>query len=256
MWSFVWRDLITELSTDHRCVTLDVPATGLSAAPGGRLNLETAADAIRALVESLDLNDITLVAHDLGGPAAAAAAARWPHRVSALVAINTFAWRQDSGLLTLMLRLMGSAPVRMLDVATGALPAITSTSFGVGRHMDNDSRRAFRRGVNPSSFHAYIRGTRNNAFFRDVESGIAGLTDRPLVTVFGERNDPGHFQRRWRALIPHAHQVVVPRGNHFPMCDDPALVADAIRQLRNGRTGSSRHGDATSVPPRVPEAAD
>ena len=240
MWSFVWRDLISQLCTDYRCVTLDVPATGLSAHPGEPLTLDTAADAISAVVESLDLADVTLVMHDLGGPAAAAASTRWPERVHALVAINTFAWPPDSRLLTLMLRLMGSRPIRIFDDATGALPALTSTSFGVGRQLTKEGREAFRRGVRASSFHAYVRGTRAEAFFRDVEAGIAALSDRPLLTIFGERNDPGRFQRRWKAMFPTAHQIVVPRGYHFPMCDDPELVAAAIRRFHHDARGSVR----------------
>ena len=49
------------------------------------------------------------------------------------------------------------------------------------------------------------------------------------LTVFGERNDPLRFQPKWKALFPHARQVVIPGGNHFPMCDDPDVVADSIR---------------------------
>jgi pimeloyl-ACP methyl ester carboxylesterase len=29
-------------------------------------------------------------------------------------------------------------------------------------------------------------------------------------------------------MFPAARQVVVPRGNHFPMCDAPELVAHSI----------------------------
>jgi haloalkane dehalogenase len=54
------------------------------------------------------------------------------------------------------------------------------------------------------------------------------LRDRPLLTIFGQYNDPFGFQRRWRELFPHARQVLVARGNHFPMNDDPPGVAAAI----------------------------
>jgi haloalkane dehalogenase len=53
----------------------------------------------------------------------------------------------------------------------------------------------------------------------------------PLLTIFGERNDPLGFQPRWKKLFPDAHQIVVSKGNHFPMCDDPDLVAASIREF-------------------------
>jgi pimeloyl-ACP methyl ester carboxylesterase len=55
------------------------------------------------------------------------------------------------------------------------------------------------------------------------------LRDRPVLTIFGQYNDPLHFQRRWHELFPHVCQVVIASGNHFPVNDDPQGVAAAIR---------------------------
>jgi pimeloyl-ACP methyl ester carboxylesterase len=62
--------------------------------------------------------------------------------------------------------------------------------------------------------------------------------DLPLITIFGERNDPLGFQPRWKELFPRAQQVLVPRGNHFPMCDAPDLVAETIRVWYRERVAS------------------
>ena len=50
-----------------------------------------------------------------------------------------------------------------------------------------------------------------------------------MLTIFGEHNHPFEFQKRWKTLFPHARQVVVSDGHHFPMSDDPALAAVTIR---------------------------
>ena len=109
MWSFVWRDLIAALSPYFRCVTLDAPGTGLTTGTS-KVDVSQAANAITAIVESLDLVDMTLVFHDLGGPAALQAAADWPERVSQLAAINTFGWRPSGAAFRTMLALMGKPP--------------------------------------------------------------------------------------------------------------------------------------------------
>ena len=63
----------------------------------------------------------------------------------------------------------------------------------------------------------------------DVESALGTmLSDKPMLTVYGERNDPFGFQPRFKSMFPHAHEYVVPGGNHFPMCDDAAGIAKAI----------------------------
>jgi pimeloyl-ACP methyl ester carboxylesterase len=50
-----------------------------------------------------------------------------------------------------------------------------------------------------------------------------------MLTIFGERNDPLKSQPQWKRLFPSTRQIVIPKGNHFPMCDDPDRVANAIR---------------------------
>ena len=231
MWSFVWRDLVSELSTDFRCVTLDAPGTGLTSG-SSVVDVPQAARAITAVVESLDLTGLTLVFHDLGGPASLQAAAEWSDRVDRLVAVNTFGWRPEGALFRSMLALMGSRPMRELDVWTGWLPRLTSTRMGVGRHMDKSGRKTFRRGVDRRgrrSFHRYMRSVRRHDF-ASIDGAVAELSDRPLLTIFGERNDPLGFQPRWAERFVRIEQVQVPKGNHFPMCDAPDLVASGIRR--------------------------
>ena len=139
-----------------------------------------------------------------------------------------------------MLAIMGSAPIREFDVLTGFLPRITETSFGVGRHLDDSSRRAFVAGVGASgrrAFHYFMRDARScDALYAKVGDALSGpFATLPLVTIFGERNDPLGFQPRWKQMFPDVHQVVVAKGNHFPMCDDPGLVAETIRSWHRDR---------------------
>ena len=112
------------------------------------------------------------------------------------------------------------------------IPRLSSTRLGSGRHGDRASRREFRSGFDlrgRSSFHRYFSDARRTDIWPQTESALERLRDRPLTTVFGEHNDPLRFQPEWLARFPQANQVVVPRGHHFPMCDDPAAVAEAVR---------------------------
>ncbi len=232
-WSFLWRDVMLRLARDFRCVCFDAPGTGRSTQPGaGGVGLEKASRAIRAVIEQLGLQAFGLVVHDLGGPAALDAVAGDPGKVRGIAAINAFGWRPSGAGLRGMLALMGSSVVCELDARTGWLPRLTSTAFGVGRNMDEASRSAFRLGMNPRAFHEYMRDARHcDALY---ERAGRALADVPLLTIFGERNDPFHFQQSWKALFPAARQVVVRGGNHFPMCDDPALVERELRAWMNG----------------------
>lgn len=241
VWSFIWRDVIARLAGDFRCVCLDAPGTGQSSRLSGRaISMERSARAVTAVIEGLDLHDLTLVVHDLGGPTGLAGAAQAAERVRGIVAVNAFGWRPSGAFFRGMLTLMGSAPIREFDVLTEFVFRITTTKFGIGRHMNGPSRQAFRAGIDRQArraFHHYLRDARNcDALYDDVERALSGpFKGLPLITIFGERNDPLGFQPRWKALFPGAPQFVVARGNHFPMCDDPDLVANTIRSWHRER---------------------
>jgi haloalkane dehalogenase len=230
MWSFVWRDVIADLARDFRCVTLDAPGTGLSSSRG-RVDLTMSSEAIDALVRHLDLRDIVLVLHDLGGIATLHASAAWTDRVRGLVAVNTFGWRPSGVGFRSMLALMGSGIMRELDVLTGWLPRLTSTTFGVGRHWNRPLRNTFLAALDHRgrrSFHHYMGSVMRFDFDR-VDAARDAYRSLPAVTVFGARNDYLGFQAKWAEALDDLEQIEIPKGNHFPMCDAPTAVAEAIR---------------------------
>jgi len=241
-WSFIWRDVMTRLRADYRCVCLDAPGTGQST-PRREVTLKTARDAVAAVIERLQLADYTLVVHDLGGIAGIAAAARRPDRVRGIVAVNTFGWKPKGAAFRGMLGLVGSAFMREVDVAMGLIPRIGSSAFGAGRHMDAESRRAYAAGLTGDAlraFHRYMHSALDSEdLYEEVARALRGpFRKLPLLTIFGERNDPLGFQPQWKALFPQAEQTVVAGGNHYPMCDDPDLVARTIRTWHRERVAA------------------
>ena len=232
--SFVWRDVMLRLSADFRCVVVDPPGIGLSApVPRSETTLAQSARAVAAVIQALALDKVTLVIHDTGAPPALAAAARTPDRIRGIVGVNTFGWKPAGSAFRGMLAMMGSPAMRRIDLATGVLARVTSTAFGVGRHLDETSRRAYHAGLARSmgAFHDYLGEARfSDEIYNEVTRALTGpFRHLPLLTIFGERNDPLGFQPQWKRLFPDSRQITIPKGNHFPMCDDPDLVADTIR---------------------------
>ena len=69
-----------------------------------------------------------------------------------------------------------------------------------------------------------------DGLYAKVEAATAGVLKwRPVLTIFGEKNDPFGFQERHHATFPNHEGIIVAQGNHFPMMDDPDLFTDTVR---------------------------
>lgn len=92
-WSFEFRKLISSLSENYRCVAPDHIGFGLSDKPGEWSYLPgDHAENFEELIESLDLDGITLVVGDWGGPIGLSYAIAHPERIKNLVITNTWMW--------------------------------------------------------------------------------------------------------------------------------------------------------------------
>lgn len=93
-WSYAWRRLIPEFSGTHRTIAVDHIGCGYSDKPQDyAYRLETHIENLQRLISELQLQRITLVAHDWGGAIGMGAAGRLPERFSRLVLMNTAAFR-------------------------------------------------------------------------------------------------------------------------------------------------------------------
>jgi haloalkane dehalogenase len=255
-WSFIWRDAMRRLQTDFRCVCLDLPGTGRSGLPPDGVTLEGAARAVAGVLDQLDLTDVTMVTHDLAAPVSVGAAARAPARIVALVTVNAFALRQGGAVFRGIRRAMGSPLIRMLDILTGVLPRITATTFGLTRHLDPASRRAFRAGIAGShlrAFHRYMADTRpGDTLSHEAGAALTGsFAHLPLLVICGERDESFGFQTDWNTRFPDADQVVTRCGKHFPMWDDPECFAHTIRQWHADRVSKQDAANRPAVPNEV-----
>src|SRR4051794_30742060 len=107
-WSFLYRDVIKGLRDRFRCIAPDYPGFGLSeAAPGYGFTPAEHARVLERLIQQLDLNGVTMMVQDWGGPIGFAAATRNPGRFSGFVIGNTWAWPKSDPGTQLFSRFLG-----------------------------------------------------------------------------------------------------------------------------------------------------
>ena len=90
-WSFLYRKVIGELAGSARCVAPDYFGFGRSDKPTDPAWYSYAAHvrSVERLVEELDLQDVTVVVQDWGGPIGFKLCVDRPERIARLVVLNT-----------------------------------------------------------------------------------------------------------------------------------------------------------------------
>jgi haloalkane dehalogenase len=92
-WSFMYRAIIEGLSGGCRCIAPDNIGFGLSDKPAAyTYRPEKQAEYLSALIQHLELKNVTLVVHDFGGPIGLSYALDNPQNVKHLVVMNTWLW--------------------------------------------------------------------------------------------------------------------------------------------------------------------
>ncbi len=88
-WGYLFRQQIAALQSQYRVVAVDHLGFGKSDTPDDRTYyLQDHIDNLEALVLGLDLQDITLVMHDFGGPTGMGLLSRHPQRIKRIISVN------------------------------------------------------------------------------------------------------------------------------------------------------------------------
>jgi cis-3-alkyl-4-acyloxetan-2-one decarboxylase len=240
-WSYLWRRPIAELSArGHRCVAFDHMGFGRSDKPPqlSAYSLERHIENATALIDALDLSDVTLVGHDWGGPIGLGALLGRRDRLRAVVLMNTWAWELPSFLPPFLREFRTEGLGEIL--ALGGNLFVESIPGGMRRRdADPLMMEAYR-----APFPDYWSRAGTLAFQREIPLTerdrsaplMASIHERlpdltlPVLLVWGMR-DPVFqpvFLEQWRELFPEAETVELDAASHFLVEDSPDAVTDAI----------------------------
>jgi pimeloyl-ACP methyl ester carboxylesterase len=218
-----------------------------SAVEGHDQSVPSNARILDGFIEALDLQDITLLVHDVGGPIGFLVASSRPERFRGMVLTNTFGWPlADYPTVRRILRIIGNPVVGVINEATNVIARFTATSYGVGRLMSKEDRRAF---LGPWRDHANRRATQQvlahvadiDPLMREIETALQSkLNPLPVLTLFGRKNDRYGWQARFNRLFGNVTAAVIDDGHHFPFNDDPQFFSRSITEWWKTRVGAVR----------------
>ena len=243
-WSYLWRRPIAHLSAaGHRCVAYDHMGFGRSEKPPrlSAYTLERHIENALALIDELDLRDLTLVAHDWGGPIGLGAMLERPERLNAIVLMNTWAWELPSWLPPFIREFRTEGLGEIL--ALGGNLFVESIPGGMARRdVDPVMMDAYR-----APFPDYWSRAGTLAFQREIPLTerdrsapmISSIHERlpqldvPVLLLWGMRDRVFQpvFLDQWRELFPNAEVAALEDASHFVVEDRPDAVIGAIERF-------------------------
>ena len=233
-WSFFYRQFISGLRHDFRCIALDFPGFGLS--PSDARNAPTMpalSRVVERFISKLELRDIILVVGDAGGPIGLGVAARHPQWFAGLVLAGTFGWSlKEYPRVARMLRIVSSPVFQFLQEHSNFLMKYTAGTFPMsakeraaflGPYVGAAARR------NPGVLLGALAG--NDAYMDDIEQALrTRLNHVPVLLMWGDKDPVFEFLRRFQDIYPQARTLVIPGAHHFPFAEAPD---EMIAEIRN-----------------------
>lgn len=230
-WSFYYRNLVKELTAAGcRCIVPDHIGCGLSDKPQDyNYRLAQRIMDVEALLDYLDIDSFSLVAHDWGGAIGCGVGGRRPDAVEKLVLLNTGAFRSRRipfRIAAIKVPFFGEAVIRGLNGFAGpaATMAVKVPLAPTVRRGLLWPYRSWRDRVAVWNFVKDIplhEGHRSHSALAEVEAGLAKLSDKPVQLVWGAKDFcfSMHFHARFQKFFPKSESVVYPKLGHYILED-------------------------------------
>ena len=243
-WSLDYSAVIQSLCSEYRCVAVDYPGFGLSAAARAYRYLPADhAEVVGAFVDALELTEVTLVAHDWGGPIGLAVAQRRRESFAGLVLTNTWAWPVDDLLVQLMSHVMGSPGgrllIRQLNLFVNVMIPLGHRLRKPTGHQMAHYKSALGTSERREASAVFPREiTASRAFLADVEAKLSQIAALPALIIWGDADFAfGNKElHRWQRTLTDHETVVIKGAAHFVPSDAPEQFAGAIRDWQVRRS--------------------
>jgi pimeloyl-ACP methyl ester carboxylesterase len=240
---YSWHRVMALLKDDYRVVAIDLKGLGLSDQPEGSYSAEVVAGEIIQLMDTIGVEQFTVVGHEWGSMVASYVAGLYPQRVThfvrieaplsdnALSQIQTLKNIPQMGTVVLgdgkgFVRRMytGESSSFLMNNVPGPLVVQPVAAEDIERLVTEFSYE----GVPQVIIHYYEDSP---ADLRAEVVRLAATTTMPVLLLQADSDpvQPLSFYEEAAAPFPNATLTIIKDSGHAPMLEQPAAVADAIR---------------------------
>ena len=215
-WDAQWP----ALTDRYRAVRCDLPGSGDSPLAGAEVH---PAEAVRALLDELDLGTVTLVGSSFGGRIALEFASTWPERVGRLVLICAGAGLPPGP----ELERFDEAETDLLEAGDVAGAVELNVRTWLGPDAD-DAAHAYVRAAQRRMFDTWLAADPEPATGHH-EIRLDAVT-MPTVVVSGahDLSDFRYAATHLATVLPDVQHVELPWAGHLPNLERPAEFTDLL----------------------------
>ena len=243
-WSFYYRNLIAGLADQHRTIAVDHVGCGLSDKPAQwSYRLQDHINNLASLVESLDLQNVTLVAHDWGGAIGLGTLQKLRERFKRIVLFNTAAFPPPY--IPFRIRVCRWPVVGKLGLqgfnlfAKAAITMATERSDGLPKKVADGLLAPYDSWSNRIATWQFVKDiplSKNHPTWQvleDMETGLPELSSLPIKLIWGMKDwcfRPeclDRFLEHW----PNADVTKFENGGHYIVEDEPEKVVSLVREF-------------------------
>jgi pimeloyl-ACP methyl ester carboxylesterase len=235
--SYMWRHQVPVLAERFRVYALDLPGFGDSDKPTDvSYTLAFYAGILDGFLKTMDIEQVSLVGHDLGGPIMLLWAVRHLERLARLVIMDTMPYPD----LPLMLRLM--LPAARLPGVGRAMVSRRGLRFAlqlgtVGKEVVTDELvlayyRPFSENLDARRVLLRILTELEPGEMVEIENNLGRIT-APTLILWGEKDPsaPLSIARRLQADIDGSLLKTIPNCGHFLTEDRPEEVNRSLLEF-------------------------
>ncbi|MEK6752577.1 MAG: alpha/beta fold hydrolase [Chloroflexota bacterium] len=244
-WSFEARNVIKALSGQYRCIAVDYLGLGLSDKPADYSYLpEDLAKHLEALLESLNLQRITMVVADWGGPIGLSYAIRHPEKIKSIVITNSWLWSLKKELYYQAFSgFMGGPVGRWLNAEKNFFAKNMGLLLGdKSKLTPNIHKHYVEQFPTPAErkstwvFPEQIIGASD--WLESMWNQRHVLNDKIALIAWGEKDIAMRAPQlqTWMREFPKARVMRFPNSAHYIVEENPAELAEAIKNLNSNQS--------------------
>jgi len=233
-----WRQQISDFSSTHRVLAMDLRGHGRSEAPSDRSSytIEQMASDVEALVDQVGFERYHLLGHSMGGAIVQEIAIRSSRRLLSLTLEDTsvkFPMMADPAVEEWWKTRMALAEAGKMAELADLPPPVPAPPHMSDDRLDETTVRLSK--MSPDAFIGAFQGLVGWQGAKDR----AGAISAPTLVIYGDLDTPALIQgsTELAQLIPNARVEVMPEAGHSPQQERPELFNQALRRHLEANAG-------------------